>query len=117
MISSFSFSDNTVGYILSGVVNELTINRIIVQIEEKWERFDSINLYLEDDNIEDFTLGAIFKEIQFKLGNAKKFDKIAVVTNRKWIKACSALENLFVSTEMRAFETEERIRALSWVGH
>ncbi|MBE14892.1 MAG: STAS/SEC14 domain-containing protein [Dokdonia sp.] len=117
MISSFSFSDNTVGYILSGEVNQKTIDRMIKQIEDKWERFDQINLYLEDDNVEEFTLGAIVKEFQFKLSNAEKFEKIALVTNRKWIKACSALKNMLVSAEMRAFDTENRLEALSWVGY
>lgn len=117
MISSFSFSDNTVGYIFSGDVNQNTIDKMIDQIKEKWKRYDQINLYLEDDNVDQFTLGAIVKEFQFKLSNAEKFNKIALVTNRKWIKASTALKNMLVSTEMRSFDTENRLEALAWVGY
>ena len=115
MISNFSFSDSTLGFILEGEVNEVTINRFIVQIEEKWETHDKINLYLEDSNVESYSVGAVVNEIAFKLGNADRFLRIAIVADKKWINACAALQDLFLTAEVKSFGCDKRLEALAWV--
>ena len=115
MLSNFSFSDRTVGFLLEGQVNETTINRLILQIEKRWESYETIDLYLEDNNIKQFTLAAILNEVAFKFKNAHRFRKIALVTDRKWIKLCGALEDLFLSGEVRSYAKEDRLEAITWL--
>lgn len=115
MESSFSFSKETVGFFIDGVVDEDRINQLHHQILAKIEKHKKVNLYLEDNGIERFTLPAIAEQIKFKLTNADKLNKVALVTNRKWIQACAAIENLFLPTTIKSFPTEDRLDAISWI--
>ncbi|QNJ97049.1 SpoIIAA family protein [Constantimarinum furrinae] len=115
MLSEFSFSKDTVGFLIEGEFNEELSNQLHIQILEKFKEFDKINLYLEDSNIESFTLPAIVKEILFKIENADKFNKLALVTDRKWIHLCSTIESLFISINMKHFPTEDRLKAIRWI--
>jgi hypothetical protein len=115
MLSEFSFSENTVGFLIEGEFNEELSNKLHVQIFEKLKHYDKINLYLEDTNIESFSLTAVVKEILFKIENSDRFNKLAVVTDRKWIHLCSSIESLFISTTVRNFATEDRLKAMRWI--
>ncbi len=115
MLSTFSFSDDTVGFLIDGDFNVRTVHKLEVLIKEKLEHYDKINIYLEDSNIEDFHLGAVIKEVKFKIENDRKFNKIALVSDRKWIKLCVAIENLFLNASIKSFSTEDRLKAMSWI--
>ncbi|QIE59351.1 STAS/SEC14 domain-containing protein [Rasiella rasia] len=115
MNSSFSFSEDTVGFFIVGVVDEEHIAALNDEILEKMQRFGKINLYLEDNGIERFTIPAIVNEILFKIEHADKLNKVVLVTNIKWIKACVAIENLFLPTQIKSFDTDNRIEAMSWI--
>ncbi|WP_432411758.1 STAS/SEC14 domain-containing protein [Rasiella sp. SM2506] len=115
MNSSFSFSDDTVGYFIEGVVDENSVNQLHIRILEKLNKYGKINLYLEDNGIENFTIPAIINQILFKIEHADKLRKIALVTNRKWIQGCGAVENLFLTTTIKSFDTEKRMEAMSWI--
>ena len=115
MHSNFSFSDDTVGYFIDGVVDEKSINQLQTHILEKLEKYGKINLYLEDNGIESFTMPAIANEILFKIEHSEKLRKVALVTDRKWIQACGAIENLFLATTIKSFDTNKRLEAMSWI--
>ncbi|WP_203296147.1 SpoIIAA family protein [Luteirhabdus pelagi] len=117
MLSTFSFSDDTVGFLFEGDFNKKTVGKLISQIESKFDFYDKINLYLEDVNIDSFNLAAVWEEITFKLKHEERFNKIALVTNRKWIKACSMLCQTISSANMKTFSSEERLDALTWISH
>lgn len=115
MVSPFSFSDNTVGFILEERFTEDVVDLITAEVEKKWKTHERINLYLEDANITSFALGAIFKKIGFKLANSDRFSKMALVTDRKWLQACAALEDVFTTADVRSYATEDRVHALAWI--
>lgn len=115
MDTSFSFSDNTVGYFIDGVVDEKSIDELHDQIADKIDKYGTINLYLEDMGIETFTLPAFIDQVLFKIKNANQLNKVAIVTDKKWLKACGTLHNLFVSTSTKNFDTEQRMEAMSWI--
>ncbi len=115
MLSGFSFSDDTVGFLIEGDFNTELSLELHARILQKLKLYDKINLYLEDSNIEKFTLDAVIDEIMFKVKNAERFNKIAVVTDRRWIKLCAALEGMFTSINFRSFSTEDRLDAIAWI--
>ncbi|MFC7356685.1 STAS/SEC14 domain-containing protein [Jejudonia soesokkakensis] len=115
MHSSFTFSKDTVGFLIDGNVNEKAINKLQIEILEKLKSFDKINLYLEDSNIESFTLPAIVNQLMFKLEHGDRFRKIAIVTDRKWIHMCGSIENIFLSGTLKNFDISERLKAMNWI--
>jgi len=104
MISDFSFSKDTVGFLIEGNYNEDLANKLHKQIIEKLEIVDKISLYLEDTNIENFSLTAIVNEIMFKLKNKEHFNKIALVSDRKWIHLCIKIESVFSGVKLKVIQ-------------
>tara|TARA_R110002049_G_scaffold80455_2_gene204640 strand:- start:205 stop:570 length:366 start_codon:yes stop_codon:yes gene_type:complete len=117
MFSTFSFSEDTVGFLIEGNFDEGTVLKLQELIRQKFQLYDKINLYLEDSNIEEFHLLAVIKEIKFKVANDRKFNRIAVVSNRKWVKLCGSIENLFSNATIKSFSTEDRLDAIAWIAN
>lgn len=115
MITSFSFSEKTVGFILEGKFNLDLSKKLHSEIEEKMHGFDKINLYLEDNNLENFTIKAVIDECKFNQAYENRFDRIAMVTDRKWIKMCTDLHDSISNTKKKWFSTEDRMKAMAWI--
>jgi hypothetical protein len=86
-------------------------------VKEKLETFDKLNLYIEDTVNADISLKAVVKSVPFKLKTGNRFEKVAVVTDRKWLQVVSNLEKLFFSAEIRIFSSEQRLEAIQWISH
>lgn len=115
MFSGFSFSQNTVGYIIDGVMNTEAINKLKEQILLKFEEHETVNLYLEDSGIERFSINAVLIATLFPVEHHHRFNKIALVTDRKWIHALSFVDTLVVKVNIKNFTTEKRMDAMSWI--
>jgi hypothetical protein len=74
--------------------------------------FDVIDYHLP-------TVSAIrieFARLPSMLGLMKKFDRAAVLTDKRWLKTISELEGLlFPNLEIKAFRREERDAAEAWL--
>lgn len=115
MFSGFSFSQDTIGYIIDGTMNTVAINKLKGLVLEKFEEHDRINLYLEDAGIDRFTLNAVIIATFFPVKHAKRFNKIALVTNRKWIHLLGDFDNLIADLNIKNFTAHERMDAIAWI--
>ncbi|WP_114492038.1 STAS/SEC14 domain-containing protein [Candidatus Ulvibacter alkanivorans] len=115
MFTSFSFSEDTVGFMLTGTFDDKIVERLHQEILEKLQTHDKINLYIEYNGIDEFTLPSLLKELIFKLKHTDDFDKVALVADEKWIKLCASMENLFLSSNIKNFDVEDRLKAINWI--
>jgi len=115
VLLNFSFSDNAIGYIVEGKMDYDAITELKSGILKKIEEHDTINLYLEDNNIERFTLDAVFIAGIFPMQHANSLNKIAIVTNRKWIHVIANFNKVIIKADMRNFTVDERLKAMSWI--
>lgn len=115
MLSSFSFADDTVGFLIEGKFDDTLVDNLTNRISEKLELFERINLYLEDSDIEEFSILALIKEILFKMEHSKRFHKIALVSDRKWIVMCGKIEGILMDAEIKNFASEDRMDAINWI--
>lgn len=114
-LSDFSFSANTVGYIINGKMDTPAINELKGLILEKLKEHEKINLYLEDSGIESFTANSVLIATLFPLEHSKRFHKIALVTNRKWIHMLGTLDKLLVNVKIKNYESKDRMEAIHWI--
>lgn len=117
MLSSFSLADNIIGFIIDGPYDEIAVEKIQSEVNEKLIIYDKVNLYLEDTINADISFKAILKSLPFKLKTGNRFDKVAIVTDRKWLQIISNLEKLFFNAEIRIFSGEDRLEAIQWISH
>jgi len=115
MLADFSFADDTIGYMIEGDMNHKTITELRNLVLEKLKTHDRINLYLEDRSITKFTFSAAAIGMLFPLEHARRFRKIALVTDRKWIHTLASIDNILIKADLLHFAKEDRIKAMSWI--
>ena len=117
MLSSFSLADNIIGFIIDGPYTEDSIDKVQNEILDRLEVFSSVSFYIEDTSNAEISLKAVLKSIPFKVKTGNRFDKVAVVTDRKWLQLFSSIERLFVNAEIRLYSTQQRLEAIQWISH
>lgn len=117
MLSTFSFSENTIGFIIDGPYDEESILKVQSEISEKLKEFDKINLYIEDTMNAEISLKDMLSHLPYKIKIGKHFNKVAVVSDRNWLHLMRAFESLFFSGEFRHFRSAKRMEAIQWISH
>jgi len=117
MLSTFTLSDNIIGFIVDGSYDELAVEKIQSEVNEKLEIYEKVNLYLEDTINANISFKAILKSLPFKIKTGNRFEKVAIVTDRKWLQVLSYLEKIFFNAEIRIFSGQNRLEAIQWISH
>jgi hypothetical protein len=117
MLSTFSLADNIIGFIVDGPYDEYAVEKIQSEVNEKLEVYEKVSLYIEDTVNADISLKAILKSLPFKIKTGNRFERVAVVTDRKWLQVISNLEKLFFNAELRLFSSHQRLEAIQWISH
>lgn len=115
MVIHLDFAIDTVAYVFDGPMTDQKINELRIDILQKLEKHDQINIYLEDQGIEHFTMYSVLQGIIFPLQNSNRFNRVAMVTNRNWIHMLSSINQIFMTGSIKNFTTEERVHAMQWV--
>jgi len=114
-LSSFYLSDNTIGFIVDGPYDELMVAAIQLEISIKMKLYGNVNLYLEDTANARISIITILRGLPFKIKMSKHFNKVAVVTDRNWMRVVRRFERIFLKTEIKVFSTKKRIDAIQWI--
>jgi hypothetical protein len=69
-----------------------------------------VSLLVDLRQMADFTVDVAWEEIRFSSQHASDFDRIAVITESQWVAWSAWLSQLFVSADLRVFETEDEAR-------
>jgi|SRR5690606_23399614 len=117
MLSTFSLSDNIIGFIIEEAFDEYSAEKIQNEVGEKLEIYEKVNFYIEDNIKKDISLKAVLKTLSFKIKTANRFERVAVVTDRKWILVIAYIEKLFLNAEIRIFTSRQRLEAIHWISH
>ena len=115
MLSTFTLADNIIGFIIDGPYDEYAADKIQQEVNRKLEVYEKVNFYLEDNIKSDISLKAVMKTLAFKMKTTNKFQKVAVVTDRKWIQIIAYIEKVFLNAEIRIFPTQQRMEAIQWI--
>lgn len=72
-----------------------------------------VDLYFDLRQMASFTIDVLWEEIQFTREHANDFRHIAVVTESQWVAWSAWLNRVFVSADLRVFDSEQD--ALIWL--
>lgn len=108
--------DHIVGFRIDGKVDNETFDRMLAEVEDRLTRNEKLRLYVELVSLGGIGLEALFKDMKFGLGNWRRFEREAVVTDQAWVsKIASVADRLMPSVEVKAFPTGDKEAALAWV--
>ncbi|TVZ52134.1 SpoIIAA-like protein [Dokdonia sp. Hel_I_53] len=115
MVVTLNISERVIGFVFEKKLDQEGVDEIKESILEKLEKYESINLYLEEDDTEDVNLKALMEEMLFNINHSNRFERVAVVTDRDWIRNLSTFKGVLMDSELKTFTLGERVDALSWI--
>lgn len=88
----------------------------IPQLKQLIDQFGKIRavLYL-DDNFIGWELGAAWDDAVFGIQHRHDFDKIALVSDKKWVEWATKVGSFFIDGQIAAYTKEEFQEAVAWV--
>lgn len=100
---------------ISGKLSKGDYNVISPAIDRQAKRNDSIRMLFELTNFEGWTLGAVWEDLMVSFKHYSKFERIAIVGDRRWKKSLTPLSKLFTGAEVRFFDNLELAEAQVWM--
>lgn len=115
MVSTFEFSDEVVGIIIDSNIDKKLLDEIHRIIEEKFDKEKPMNLFVEIKQGVEIPVHIMIKDLIFKLNNAARFRKMAVVTGPGIFQKAMKVKDLLMEAEVEVFTHKERIAAMNWI--
>lgn len=103
---------------VAGTLSGADYDRIIAEVETKLSLHQRIGVLMDLAEFEDITLEAAWKDIRYdlsKLSQLKRFPRLAVISDKQWMRIAAAFADAFPFLEVRHFSTAEASAALPWV--
>lgn len=112
--------EHVVGFRWEGKFDEKAFKQSMVQFLPELQSRSRMNIYFEVVDIEDFEAKAIWEDIKFGVDNMKelrdKIDKIALVTDKDWIRNLAETSYKFIpNIKLKAFTFKESAAAKLFV--
>lgn len=104
-----------VAFRISGHVDKSDYDVMLPLLEEKIKQYGKINVYAEMQEVEDYTLKALWEELKFDFRHAGDFKKAAFVGEQKWLDWLTIAASPFTTAKIKHFTLEQRMQALYWV--
>lgn len=115
MLSTFELAGHVIGLIVDKDLDDEILDKIIAEIEEKLEEYDTINVFVELEKDRHITFKALINGIRFKYSNSEHFEKIAIVTDSQWFQGAVNVSDLLLDVEVRTFDLKDRLEAIQWI--
>lgn len=115
MATSFELAGHVVGVMLDQDVTSEYLKEVHGFILEKLQNNDKINLFCEIMPGNDVPVKSIFEDIIFKYQHAGQISRLAFVTDIQWLRGLMVLEDLVVGTQVKTYESSERLEAINWI--
>lgn len=109
--------ENAVAYRLEGKITEEEIKSVFSIFRKKIEKGEKLIVYQEIVSIGGVEFDAMVEKLKFLHDvGISRFDRIAVVTHKKWLQKIVDLEDkIFRSVDMKGFAVEERDKAIEFL--
>ncbi|MDW7748973.1 STAS/SEC14 domain-containing protein [Halomonas sp.] len=113
-------AEHVVAMKIGGVVTARELQQAIDAIEAAKRNHPRISLLVELDGLRWMTLTALLKDVGYgltQLGDLERYHRVAVITDKEWIKHLAHLEDHLVKAlDIHTFPHREYADALAWVG-
>ena len=72
-------------------------------------------LYIHGDDVTGFSAGAAWQDTKVGLGHVTKWEKVAVVSDKEWLRHSVDIFGYLIPGEIKAYSTAEEADARSWI--
>jgi len=109
-------ANNVIGISIKGNVNINEFELVKNFIEEVELHYEFLRLYVEIEDIEGFSLETLLREFEFSLSNFHRFEREAIVIDKKLIQQLESISDILVaSVNVKCFTFEDKFEARCWI--
>lgn len=109
-------ANNVIGVSIKGNVNTKDFELVKEFISEVEVHYEFLRIYVEIEDIEGFSLETLIREFEFTLGQFHRFEKEAIVINKKLVQSLKSMKGLLVGgVKVKCFTFEEKCEARCWI--
>jgi hypothetical protein len=111
------FPDNVLGFAYSGYVTKADYDAVLVPVVLKaLETQKTLRIYCEvKPDFSGFDAGAVWEDLKLGIGHLTAWERVAVVTEIKWIEQATRFFKVLSPCPMRTFPPSETVRARAWI--
>lgn len=107
---------NIIGCKIDGKIDNDDILKISRLVDDKIQIYTKLRVYVELINLEGISFEALMNDLKLAVKHYSKFERKAVVTDKKWIQTISPIAGrLFPGIEVKCFSFADRDRAVEWI--
>jgi hypothetical protein len=109
--------ENVVGFVAKGKLSSDDYEKVLIPaVERALEAHDKARLlYVLGGEFDGMTPGAMWDDTRVGVGTLTKWEKIAVVTDKDWIRHSVDIFGYLMPGDVKAFSTAEEAAARTWV--
>ena len=109
--------DDAVAFRWGGKVTEAEMKFVFSVLKEKIEDHGKISVYQEVESIGGVAIEGIVEKLKFlKEFGLSHFNKIVVVTDKKWVRKIAEIEDkIFMKIDIKCFSTDEKNQAIEFI--
>ena len=116
MLTIKKTADRVIRLVIDGEVKEEDINQATNVMEDSLETQDKLRLLMEVKNLEGYdSVAAFVKDTQETFQHYTDFEKIAIVTEEKWLAGVASLGDMINPANIKQFSLSERALAEEWI--
>lgn len=109
--------ENVIGFVAKGELTSQDYEKeLIPAVDRALERHDKVRLlYVLGGEFDGLTAGAIWDDTKVGVSHVTRWEKIAVVTDKDWVRHSVDIFGYLIPGEVKAFTTAEEPAARQWI--
>jgi hypothetical protein len=109
--------ENAVAFRWGGKITEAEMKSVFFALKEKIKDYGKISVYQEIESIGGVEFEGIVEELRFlKEFGLSNFSKIAIVTDKKWLKKIAKIEDkIFKNINIKCYSIDEKNAAVEFL--
>jgi hypothetical protein len=100
---------------ISGHVDKRDYDIMLPLFEDKIKKHGKIRAYAEVQDVEDYSIKALWQDLKFDIKHAADFTRVALVGDQKWMEWATLMAKPFTSAELKYFDFSQREQAWAWI--
>jgi hypothetical protein len=111
------FPSHVAAYRASGNVDQSEYERVVMaRVREVAQKFGKINFLVRlETDFENYSLRSFLKYLKISFGNFSRWQRMAIVTDERWVRMAYDLLSPLVHGEVRGYTLAEFNKAKQWV--
>lgn len=116
MLTTKKIAAHVIRLVIEGEVKQTDIDQAAKTMEDSIKEQGKLRLLMEVKHLEGYdSIAAFMKDTQKTFQHYTDFEKIAIVTEEKWLKGVASLGDLINPANIKQFALSEREIAEEWI--